>query len=183
MLSKAERTAIIAELRAVLIGLDLNPPEFEKWNDSALRREYISKYGFPLLGYGFDQLVEVLKTSHVLAVCSGLAYYERRLLDQGVNIIASDLYPPPETWMPVEKLDLYAAMSKYQDRDTIFCSWPIYRTFIREFPPHIKRVILIGECYDYGCCDNLDSHNGKLIMKIDIPQWECIYDQIYVYEF
>lgn len=181
MLSKTQRKRIIAELEKVRIGVDLTPPDFPKWLDLPLREEYVKRFGWPLVGEGFDELVRLLAGLRVVAVCSGLAYYERLLQDAGINVIATDSEPLPKTWMPVEQGDLYEAMERHQDCDTVFCSWPYQGTFRRDFPPHVKRVILIGECYENGCCDYINK--VVPVKTIKIPQWECFHDEIYVYEF
>jgi hypothetical protein len=183
MLTKAEKKKIIAQLTAVKIGVDLLPPEFVKLLDTELRWRYVEFYGFALHGKGFVDLLSFLGACKVLGVCSGLAYYERLLLDAGVNILATDKLPPPKTWMPVEQGDLYAMMNKYVDRDTVFCSWPLAQTFTESLPSHVKRLVVIGECYPGGCCDDLSAIKGTLIQQIEIPVWECFSDMIYIYKF
>lgn len=146
-----------------------------------------------------QSLVNLLVSlSPIVSVGAGFAYTESLVLQNGGDIIATDLTPGPENkwcregkaYMEIEELEAAAAVSKYRNRN-VFMAWPPYddpmALHVAERMGGGKFLVFVGE--DYGGCTGNDDFFHYLTkefqsLEVDatIPSWHGIYDHVYVYK-
>ena len=91
------------------------------------------------------------------------------------------------TWTEVEVLNHIEALHKYKT-DVLFLSWPSFDKSYAFKSLTIfggQYVIYIGEG-EHGCTADDDFHNlldkeWKLLEQIEITNWDCIHDSIFLY--
>lgn len=137
-------------------------------------------------------LIDLMKKhSPLVSVGSGFAYTESLAIEQGVDIIPTDLSPNVNNkwcregkfFCEVEEIDAVFAVNKYQDRN-VFMAWPPYDTSMAY---DVAFTMLPGQCLiyigeGYGGCngddqffDYLENHFEE-IDRLTIPQWFGLHD-------
>ena len=156
------------------------------------RRSLTRKYSWAVPNENATLMIS--KYTPIIEIGAGTGYWAMLLKNQGVDIIAYDLYPFKENfyhnliqWFPIEKgtpKDL-----KYHPQRNLFLCWPPYNDnmafkCLRWFKGKI--LIYIGEIVK-GCNATVVFFRNlirdfKLIQKIKIPQWWRIHDNLTIWE-
>jgi hypothetical protein len=93
-----------------------------------------------------NAIVKHVGKDSVLSLAAGLAAQETLLAARGVNIVCTDLDPPKETFMPVERLNNDEAVTKWRPHcEVAMLVWP---EFIRR-NWHAPRGTQIPDCHTY----------------------------------
>jgi len=148
------------------------------------RSELVKKYAWAILN---DEAIQTLvKYSPIISVGSGSGYNEYLLREAGADILASDLDPPAETWMPVLKQEAVEVAREHNDRAIMYC-WPHFAYSWPELSLKAYRgntVLFIGEGKG-GCTGSEDFHDlldeWDCIDNVCIPRWWGIYDSLTIY--
>jgi hypothetical protein len=148
-----------------------------------------------------DSLIEALKKyTPLVSVGAGLGYTESLAIKEGVDIIATDLYPDPcvnkyfkndvAPFLEVETLDAQEAIKKYQGRN-VFMAWPPYS---RDMAFRVacamssgKFLIYIGEAPGGCTADDeffnyLESDFIEIEHGYSIKTWFGIRDRVFIYQ-
>ena len=180
-------------------GPDMDLPTVVK------RGEICRKLGWSLPSVNVtDAIVRHVGKDCVLSLASGKAAQETLLAAKGVNIVCTDLEPPTDTFMPVEKLSTLDAVAKWRPYCPVaMLVWPKYiSNFGRgrgaPFPDcytyqalvagNFSTVIYIGE--ERGCTgseqleDFLEiNYNEARLTDNEMwsPNWPGIHDHLRIF--
>jgi hypothetical protein len=142
-------------------------------------------------------LIELMaRYSPLVSVGCGFAYTESLAIEQGVDVIPTDLSPnitnqwcrKGKFFCEVEEADSVFAVNKYKDRN-VFMAWPpydtsmAYDTALAMYPG--QYLIYIGE--GYGGCNGDDlffeylNDQFEEVDNLTIPQWFGLHDYCTVY--
>lgn len=175
-------------------------------NFNLMARElYDSKYGFIIPSI---TIIDIVKGLHqpIVSVGSGVAYLEAVLKVNGVDIVATDLYPIPQyndkpntsqynifkksiAYMSIEPLSASEAVRKYHDH-AVFCCFPCY-----DDPWAYEMLLQMeeGQCLIYigeskGGCNATSEFFDELyrsFVKIDdksIIDWRGLHNRLYIFQ-
>jgi hypothetical protein len=141
-----------------------------------------------------DEAIQaILKYGPIVSVGAGSGYNEWLLQERGGDVLATDAFPATQnpyifhgSWTDITQMTAQEAAEKYSDRSLFFC-WPSYDApwaaeALRAYQG--DTVIYIGE--GFGGCTGDDAFHEELetweeIERLSIPQWEGIYDKLYIY--
>ena len=171
------------------------------WNnmmkDYYRRRAFINEFGWSVpTQKAIEEIKQFTGTDTVLEVGSGFGLWAHLLQQSGVQVIPTDAFVPMDklhdpqthTFTQVEKLKALDAVSQYATSNVLMLVWPLYNdpmayVALKNFKGN--KVIYIGES-EKGCTgdDNfckLLNEEWKIVKNINIPRWNDIHDQIYLY--
>jgi len=133
--------------------------------DSGHKPGHNQKFQFYNLQFNnmLEAMICSLKPKTILEVGAGSGLLTSILNARGLQVIATDDYSWPfkKRYCKVEKLDVLAAIKKYNPDLIIACWAPLYTDCTPYFrvKPHVKHYITIGEIN--GCCGgNWDKRPG-----------------------
>lgn len=165
---------------------------------------YVRRYAVQAYAWAIptDRAIDdIAQYSPILEVGAGSGYWASLLADAGADIIATDPYPPSETFFPVEKLADRVAVQRYGAGRTLFIAWPPYDMPVAYDALRAyeavggHRVVYIGEGM-WGCTaddafhtalgvggeSDVEHHGWKFVEGFYLPQWSGIHDAVHVYE-
>jgi len=140
----------------------------------------------------------IIENSPILSVGSGFAYTEKLAMDQGADIIATDIEPSEKNnwchegkfYMDIEKIPADEAVKKYSGRN-VFMAWPPYdNPMAYDVVKNMevgRTLVFVGETYG-GCTgdDNffiyLETNFEEIDIDFTVPSWKGIYDTIKFYK-
>ena len=158
-----------------------------------MHKEYCNSVGSSLPSTNVtEKIVEHVGEDCVLSLAAGRAAQETLLAAQDVKIVCTDINPPENSWMPVERLDNDQAVAKWRPQCEIaMLVWPAYietsscHTYEAVLKGNFKKIIIIGE--DDGCTgskilEEFMSQNYRVIDKELLPHWPGINDNLEIWE-
>jgi len=168
--------------------------DFEGADYKDYRRDFIKKYGFPIITQELiDYLVGLGRPFVDAGAGTGYLAHELRLA--GADVLAMDVelgddcrYGFRRRWIDdIIYADAVYAIPAHGQR-VLILSWPCYnvpwsQNVLAQYTG--DTVVYIGEHW-WGCTGTdafhrlLDS-DWELVREIAIPQWDGIYDRVYVY--
>jgi hypothetical protein len=146
------------------------------------RQSLVEEYGWAIPSE--EALIYLAEFDELLSVGAGRAYWEHLLEQRGVDIRATDIIPPEETWTTVEQENVY----NIDPTDVpILTIWPplggdVAATVARKGAP---QIVYIGESRG-GCTasdeffDLVEKKYG-LIAEIELPSYVGVHDNLYHY--
>jgi len=147
------------------------------------RQDLVEEYGWAVPSE--DALIYLSEFDELLSIGAGRAYWEHLLQERGVDVRATDITPPEETWMPVEQYNVYNLEQPIET--PVLTIWPpvcgdVAATAARKGAPHI---VYIGEprggCTASGAFfDEVEQKYG-LVAEIEIPSFVGVHDNLYHY--
>jgi hypothetical protein len=154
------------------------------------RQEGIQKYGWAVPND--DAIGAIRRLSPIIEVGAGKGYWASELSKFKVDIIATDMAPPPigERWTRVHRLDAVEAARRHADR-TLLTIWPSYldawpRLMLEAYvEAGGMRVAYIGEGH-YGCTADdrfheiLKEHFTR-VQTVRIPTWPDLHDHLTIW--
>ena len=167
------------------------------WQANRVRQEMVRRYAWAVPN---DQAIQaIVERSPIIEIGAGRGYWAKLVAQEaGGDILAFDINPPNKEgrnyyhseigmFLPVT----YGGVSKvrtYPDRTRLLC-WPPYHREMghKALKHHTGNcIIYIGEG-DGGCTgdDGFHAHlttHFEEVCVIDIPQWPCIHDHMWIYE-
>jgi len=177
--------------------LQVNPEAFEYmyngrrsrlWSDPLLRADLIKSVArWPLIHrYGFaipseEALQAIAALSPIVEIGAGAGYWAWMLKERGATIQAFDPRPVlgnhyrfTNYYSPIAKGDYRRALKMYPDR-TLFVSWPSYSQnwAAQALRLHKGQYVAYIALLDYGF---------KEKQFIELPQWDGIHDNLWIYE-
>ncbi len=164
-----------------------------------------------MLGYSIpstdvtDTIVKHVGKDSVLSLAAGLAAQETLLAAKGVNIVCTDLDPPKDSFMPVERLNNDDAVAKWRSHcEVAMLVWPDYirrnwyaprgtqipdcHTYEALLKGNFSKIIYIGE--KRGCTgseqleDFLRENYNDIELTEDeklLPRWPNIKDYLRIF--
>lgn len=173
-------------------GFALCDPNFENSNQ---RNDICAEYAYAIPNE--EALLEIKKYSPrgVVEVGAGGGYWAMMLRALGVNVLAFDTEPDPRdnSWVTRQWSEVCEGGSEVAARHperTLFLCWPrLYHSMAYDALSYYvgNMVIYVGEG-EGGCTANDAFHetlnNGvwREVADIDIPQWDCINDGLWIYK-
>jgi hypothetical protein len=166
---------------------------------SRKRDEYCKSVGWSITSTNVTKkIVEHIGEDCVLSLAAGRAAQETLLAAQGVKIVCTDINPPENSWMPVERLDNDQAVAKWRPQCEIaMLVWPAHirrryswepdtpipscHTYEAILKGNFKKIIIIGE--EDGCTGSeiLEEFLFKNYREVDkewLPNWPGISDNL-----
>ena len=161
-----------------------------------LRHRFVRSFGFAIPDE--EALLAVARYGPIIEVGAGAGYWAYELEALGVDIIATDIHPPPSSrppigtvrferqWHPVVEMDAATAAKVYPDR-TLMLVWPSYAMPWAAEALEVyagRRVIYVGEVG--GCCadarfDELLEARFEVLAAHRIPTWSGLHDGLSVW--
>ena len=175
-------------------------PTLTEIHRTALRREYIAQYGFPIItSAAVRWIAEATAGNPLLEIGAGNGYLASELINHGVDIIPTDPHPPGAEdghripMAPVPGIEILPAtgtdaMTLHPDHDILW-SWPDHQAnYTHQTLAHFQGrfPLYIGED-QHG---NTGSHQFHQILQTDyiekdslnIPTFPGLHDRIVLYE-
>ena len=163
----------------------------------AMRDDYTSKYGFPIVtDQAIQWIAEQTNNTPMIEIGAGNGYLSKEMQERGIDVIATD---PSELdqndyrlgrieHVPIEKLDGMQAFEKYPEHSAVW-SWPEPEHYVKNTMQQFsgKHLVYIGE-YGEGCTgpqqDLYITLQGDYRIKgqYRIPSYPGNHDNIYVME-
>ena len=164
----------------------------ERENDWSARRKLVPKYAWAIPDE--EAIREIAKLSPILEMGAGSGYWAYLLTQAGAKVFAYDNFTrktqkATKTWFPVKR-GSFGKVDLHSNKTLLLC-WPEYEHYMAS--ECLKRhkgkfVVHVGE-ENSGCTANPefheivnDNHFFKLKKTIRIPQWDSIYDKVFIYE-
>ena len=175
-------------------------PTLAEMDRTALRREYIAQYGFPIITSTAGRWIAQVAAGYpLLEIGAGNGYLASELITHGVDVIPSDPHPPGAEdehrvdMLPVPGIEILPAtgtdaMTLHPERDILW-SWPDHQAnYTHQTLAHFQGrfLLYIGED-QHG---NTGSHQFHQILQTDyalkdslnIPTFPELHDRIVLYE-
>jgi len=173
------------------------PKHYDKWKEStSIRNEHISQFGFAVLT---EEIIEAIRgIGNFLEVGCGTGYWSYELNRAGIDVIATDPYPPGEnyegkyqfarSWTSIEKIMAKDAIKKYPERN-LLTVWHDYAAdwtgeMLLKFQG--QYIVYVGE--GSGGCTGSDAMHEILdsqfdiVQELDIPQFLGLNDRLFIYK-
>jgi hypothetical protein len=178
-------------------GPDMDWPTVQK------RTEYCTKCGWSIPSTDVTKkIVEHVGKDCVLSLAAGMASQETLLAALGVKIVCTDIDPPPQSFMPVERLDNDQAVAKWRPHcEVAMLVWPEYickdfgaprgapypncHTYEALLKGNFSKIIYIGE--EDGCTGSRQleiflRENYNEVAGEWPPNWPGIHDSLRLFE-
>ncbi len=110
-----------------------------------LSQQYINRHGWSVPNVIFiKEIVRFIDGCKVLEVGAGTGTWSKILLDNNIQIVATDIAPPTNTATNVEKMSAIDAINTYQT-EVLFMSWPLNFAYdaLKQFKG--EKIIYLGE--------------------------------------
>lgn len=166
---------------------ELNSYRQEMWFGK--RGDLVEKYAWAI---PTDEAIERLASfDGVLEFGAGNGYWAHLIREAGGYVSAYDVDPPENTWTEVEQNDesQTATITSVSTEECLLLCWPPYdepmaTTVTRAFDG--PRLAYVGEGWG-GCTGDDEFHelleeNWRLEERIELPSYEGIHDDCYIYE-
>ena len=89
------------------------------------RKSFVASYAWSIPTPEAIRLIAtVVARRKLLEVCAGSGLWAKLLTEAGVEVIATDLGPPPHLHYPIEKMDGEAAVKHHADCEALMVCWP-----------------------------------------------------------
>ena len=162
------------------------------------RRDYFAKeYSWSIPSKeAVDKIKAFVNRDEIIEIGAGHGFWAKILQYADVKVTPTDSYSDRGGYLPkdnaytfVQDLKADDALNKYSDHNVLMMSWPPYdkplaADSLLAFSG--SKLIYIGE--DQGGCTGSDRFfkdlygNWKNIDIVNIPQWEGVYDNLYLWE-
>jgi len=126
-------------------------PEKDNW--SLLRKmDFINYFGYHYpTEYEIDKIVKFVDNDKVISIGTGVSFIERLLLENNIDIKASDSKENNDIWMETNKDYATTSILNNKDHNAMMLCWPPYNTSMAlnallSFKG--DKVIYIGENYE-----------------------------------
>jgi len=177
-------------------GPDMDWPTMQK------RQEYCSKCGWSIPSTAVtNKIVEHVGKDCVLSLAAGMASQETLLAARGVKIVCTDVDPPRESFMPVERLNNDQAVAKWRPQcEVAMLVWPEYickdfgaprdapvpdcHTYLALLAGNFKKIIIIGEVQGCTGSEQLEdflTKNYREVAEEWPPNWPGIHDYLRIF--
>ena len=163
----------------------------------AMRDDYTSKYGFPIItDQAIQWIAEQTNNTPMIEIGAGNGYLSKEMRERGIDVIPTD---PSEVdqnhyrlgkieHVPIEKLDGMQALEKYPEHSAVW-SWPEPEHYVKNTMQQFsgKHLVYIGE-YGEGCTGPQQDlyitlqGNYKVKGQYRIPSYPGNHDNVYVME-
>src|SRR3990172_10543074 len=167
--------------------------------DYRRRNKLVRKYSWAIPND--EALDKIALHSPIVEIGAGTGYWASLLKGRGADIKAYDSHPPNglpgsnpyrhgKMWFSVKR-GSFSVLAKHKNRALFLC-WPPYNDPIAYDCLEAyeanggKTFIYIGES-SYGCNGDENFHEmlkckWSLIKMVDLPQWEGIHDNLFIYK-
>lgn len=168
------------------------PKHYDKWKEAtSIRNQHIAQFGFAVLT---EEIIEAIRgIGNILEVGCGTGYWSYELRRSGVDVIATDPFPPGDnyegtysfnrSWTDIEKLAAKDAIKKYPKRN-LLTVWPDYAAdgigdLFADF--HGEYVIYVCSTKD-DVVRELIKNRFDMTQELDIPQFLGMNDHLSIYK-
>ena len=93
------------------------------------RKSFVASYAWAIPSReAIDRIANAVGSRKLLEVCAGSGLWASLLAARGVEVVASDLGPPPSLHYVVHRIDAEAAVKQCTDCAALMLSWPPHRS-------------------------------------------------------